>query len=418
MRLSYASRFRGICIVDGKRIRRPEHTVAIEARSALGNHLARSPNLEGMMIRILVWSLIAVIIATPDCSARDWLSLWKRYSAGFLDNQIRVIDHDASDRTTSEGQAYAMFFSLVANDRPRFDALLHWAETNLASGDLTTHLPAWSWGKGSSGKWAVLDSNSAADADVWMAYTLLEAGKAWGDAHYTSLGTSLARRIAAEEVVQIPVLGTMLLPGARGFQHGDVYRLNPSYLPLQLFTRLGNELPDGPWQQIAGQIPELIRSSSSHGFAADWVEFKSGAGFVHRSPGSYDAIRVYLWAGMLDRTTPAQGGLLEALSGMARYLKTNAVPPSEIKPDGTVVNAKSPVGFSAALLPYLSALNEKALESQQSSRVESEFNQSGGLYGNPAKYYDENLILFALGWKQRQFWFDSDGALKTAWKKD
>jgi endoglucanase len=114
--------------------------------------------------------------------------MWKNYAAGFMDNQVRVIDHDANDRTTSEGQAYAMFFALVANDGARFDGLLHWTEVNLASGDLASHLPAWSWGKAPNGKWGVLDVNSASDADVWMAYTLLEAGVAWKEAHYTWLG--------------------------------------------------------------------------------------------------------------------------------------------------------------------------------------------------------------------------------------
>ncbi len=157
-------------------------------------------------------NLFATMLIIANCSAQDWTPLWKSYAAAFMDNQVRVIDHDAGDRTTSEGQAYAMFFALVANDRSRFDGLLHWTETNLASGDLATHLPSWLWGRGPNDKWGVLDSNSASDADVWMAYTLLQAGKAWNEPHYTSLGTALAKRIAAEEVVQIPGFGTALLP--------------------------------------------------------------------------------------------------------------------------------------------------------------------------------------------------------------
>src|SRR5258707_8801314 len=179
-----------------------------------------------MMKRNVLLSLFLLIMPNTACVAQDWLALWKSYTTAFMDNQIRVIDHDAGDRTTSEGQAYAMFFALVANDRRRFDRLLHWTEANLASGDLSLHLPAWLWGKDPDGKWGVLDSNSASDADVWMAYTLEEAGKAWGDANYRSLGIALAKRIAAEEVIQIPGFGTALLPGAKGFHNGDVYRLN------------------------------------------------------------------------------------------------------------------------------------------------------------------------------------------------
>src|SRR6267154_5362880 len=147
-------------------------------------------------------SLLVMTLVSLNCAAQDWLSLWKSYSAAFMDNQIRVIDHDAGDRTTSEGQAYAMFFALVANDRPRFDGLLRWTEINLASGDLTSHLPAWSWGKGPNNKWGIIDSISASYVVVWIAYTLLQAGSAWKEPHYTWLGTAVAKRIATEETAQ------------------------------------------------------------------------------------------------------------------------------------------------------------------------------------------------------------------------
>jgi len=369
-----------------------------------------------MMKRNLLLSLFLMAVPKPPCIAQDWTALWKSYAAGFMDNQIRVIDHDSGDRTTSEGQAYAMFFALVANDRSRFDGLLHWTEINLASGDLTSHLPGWSWGKNPSNKWGVLDNNSASDADLWMAYVLLEAGKMWNEPHYTWLGTALAKQIAAEEVTQIPGFGSVLLPGAKGFHNGDSYRLNASYLPLQVLLGLAHELPDGPWQQIANKIPAVVSGSAPQGFASDWTEVKPGKGFVPSAPGSYDAIRVYLWAGLLDPATPEREAILNALPGMGRYLHNNAVPPAKVKPDGNVEDPKSPVGFSAALLPYLSALGEKNLEDEQMSRVKSDFNSKTGLYGNPAKYYDQNLVLFGLGGTLRQFWFDSQGNLKLAWK--
>jgi endo-1,4-beta-D-glucanase Y len=358
-----------------------------------------------------------IVTASISSAADDW-PLWKSYTARFMDNQVRVIDHDAGDRTTSEAQAYAMFFALVANDRSRFDGLLRWTEQNLASGDLATHLPAWLWAPKTGDQWGVVDTNSAADADVWMAYTLLEAGAAWNEPRYTRLGTAMAKRIAAEEVVQIPGVGVVLLPAPKGFQHRDSYRLNLSYVPLQLLIRLGNALPDGPWQQIAASVPTLVKDSAPHGFAMDWTEFKQGDTAMPSSIGSYEAIRVYLWAGMLDPDTPEREDLLKALSGMARCLRSTAIPPAKIKQDGTVEDPNGPVGFSAALLPYLSALGETALRDQQMDRVRSQFDSKTGLYGNPAKYYDQNLLLFALGSTERRFRFDSQGRLKTNWKHD
>src|SRR5436190_19047718 len=152
------------------------------------------------IMRLNTISMFAIMmLVSIRCSAQDWSSLWKSYCAAFMDNQIRVIDHDAGDRTTSEGQAYAMFFALVANDRARFDGLLRWTELNLAAGDLTAQLPAWQWGRDASDRWGVLDANAAADADVRMAYALLEAGRAWNEQHYRSIGRWLAQRLADED---------------------------------------------------------------------------------------------------------------------------------------------------------------------------------------------------------------------------
>jgi hypothetical protein len=80
--------------------------------------------------------------------------------------------------------------------------------------------------------------------------------------------------------------------------------------------------------------------------------------------------------GMVARpATPQRDAMLKALSRMARYLHSNPVPPSKAKPDGSVEDPKSSVGFSAALLPYLTALGEKNLEEEQMARMHSEFNQ-------------------------------------------
>ena len=85
------------------------------------------------------------------------------------------------------------------DDRARFDKLLAWTRANLAHGDLTQHLPAWSWGKAPDGQLACTRPNPASDADLWMTYDLLEAGRLWGSADsYTKIGTAMAERIAAD----------------------------------------------------------------------------------------------------------------------------------------------------------------------------------------------------------------------------
>ncbi|MCL7707978.1 glycosyl hydrolase family 8, partial [Enterobacter kobei] len=87
---------------------------------------------------------------------------------------------------------------------------------NLAEGDLKQHLPGWLWGKKDDEQWTLLDSNSASDSDLWIAWALLEAGRLWQQPQYTETGKALLARIVAEETVAVPGLGTMLLPGKVG----------------------------------------------------------------------------------------------------------------------------------------------------------------------------------------------------------
>lgn len=349
--------------------------------------------------------------------------LWEGYASFAIDDQGRVVDRQGGGRTTSEGQSYGLFFALVANDRVRFDRLLHWTSTNLADGDLGTHLPSWLWGRDESGEWKTLDPHSASDADLWIAYTLCEAGRLWREPRYGMLSKRMMAGIAAGEVVELAGFGTMLLPGETGFHPApDLWLLNPSYLPLPLLTRLAAIDPPGPWSRIAANVPLLLEKSRRNGFAMDWVSYREGGGFQPASlpgssaapGGSYDAIRVYLWAGLTNPETRGQRQTLEAVPGMANYLASHVTPPEHVTAAGTVAEGSAPVGFSGALLPYLQALGAISARTAQAARVSDQLDVVTHLYGRPPTYYDENLILFGLGGGQT-FSFGRNGELQVKW---
>jgi endoglucanase len=322
-----------------------------------------------------------------------------------------------------------MFFALVANDRPRFDKILHWTEDNLAGGDLTLRLPAWRWGHSPEGSWKVLDQNPASDADLWMAYALLEAGRLWHDPRYQRIGEAMANQIARQEVIFIPSLGATLLSGPQGF-HPDpgTWLLNPSYMPPQLLTYFATTMPQGPWAAVLASLSPILSQGSGGGFAMDWV---SAGGNLSPSPspaqyaigdpaahsiGSYDAIRVYLWLGIADQDTPGVHELLANLPGMADYMKNHPIPPQQVDEAGSVLDANSPVGFSAAVGPYLNALGMSLEEKSQADRLNSLKDSTTGLYGREAAYYDQNLALFSRGWAEQRFRFGRDGRLKVRWR--
>ncbi len=383
--------------------------------------------------RFLLIAALSMFSIAGGCKEGPW-QLWNSYAGHFIDSGSgRVFDPGGDQSTTSEGQAYALFFALVDNDRPTFNRVLSWTEDNLAGGDLAAHLPAWHWGKTADGKWQILDPSSASDADTWMAYTLLEAGRLWRSTADTALGRSMLALIARNEVVNLPGFGPMLLPGSAGFQQGNHWILNPSYLPLFLFERLASFDPSGPWPQIAAGIPRLLAQGSPHGFAMDWIQYVPGDGFYPapkpaaaglQTPagpapvGSYDAIRVYLWAGMIDPADPARTPILDAVPAMSGYLANHDAPPEKVSDRGIAEAQDGPIGFSAAVLPYLRGYPDftRAFV-RQLIRLNAQKNATSGLYGQPVAYYDQNLALFATGFLEARFRFGPRGELNVGWKR-
>jgi endoglucanase len=377
----------------------------------------------------LLFVLILPLCPTGGCKEGAW-TLWNAYQARFIDSQGRVIDHTGGDRTTSEGQAYAMFFALVDNDRPAFDRIFSWTQANLAGNDLSTHLPSWLWGRAPDGQWKTIDPNPASDADVWMAYDLIEAGRLWNAPSYTSTGRALMSLISQREVANLNGFGPMLLPGPSGFQHNQITTLNPSYMPLFIFQRFAAVDPAGPWQQIALNIPRMLAGSARNGYAMDWITYIPGDGFYPAPPmstgnadsnvpgGSYDAIRVYLWAGMLDGTGSIRAQVLSAIPGMSTYLADHDAPPEKVSDQGIPLAQDGPVGFSAAVLPYLRAFPDSSrVSARQTVRIGRMRDAATGLYGKDLAYYDQNLALFATGFIDARFRFGSGGELNVEWKR-
>ena len=377
----------------------------------------------------LLFVLILPLCPTGGCKEGAW-TLWNAYQARFIDSQGRVIDHTGGDRTTSEGQAYAMFFALVDNDRPAFDRIFSWTQANLAGNDLSTHLPSWLWGRAPDGQWKTIDPNPASDADVWMAYDLIEAGRLWNAPSYTSTGRALMSLISQREVANLNGFGPMLLPGPSGFQHNQITTLNPSYMPLFIFQRFAAVDPAGPWQQIALNIPRMLAGSARNGYAMDWITYIPGDGFYPAPPmstgnadsnvpgGSYDSIRVYLWAGMLDGTGSIRAQVLSAIPGMSTYLADHDAPPEKVSDQGIPLAQDGPVGFSAAVLPYLRAFPDSSrVSARQTVRIGRMRDAATGLYGKDLAYYDQNLALFATGFIDARFRFGSGGELNVEWKR-
>nr|WP_244850287.1 cellulose synthase complex periplasmic endoglucanase BcsZ [Caballeronia sp. SL2Y3] len=336
----------------------------------------------------------------------------------------RVIDRSTeTQQTTSEGQSYAMFFALVANDRATFDRVLNWTRTNLSANQFdaaSLRLPAWQWGKRQDGSFGVIDSNSASDSDVWIAYDLFQAGRLWKEPAYTKLAYALATQIVKQEVADLPGLGPMLLPGPQGFRTGQLTRLNPGYLPLPVLRGLAQDMPDGPWTKLAQNAAKMIRITSPRGYAPDWAAYQaSGNGQFVVDPkngdvGSYDAIRVYLWAGMASPGDPLARPWLDALGGMRASVAQTGFPPEKVSTMSGAASGEGPLSYWAALAPYFKALNDERGLGLARARLEAL--AAPPVAGREPVYYDRVLGLFGGGFIDGRYHFDDLGRLVPMWR--
>ena len=360
----------------------------------------------------------AKVAAAPANLAQDSWPAWRAFRTQFMSEDGRIIDTgSARSQTFSEGQAYALFFALVANDRGAFETLLRWTEDNLCGGDLTARLPAWLWGRRDDNTWGVIDSNAASDADLWIAYALGEAGRLWNERRYAALSNLISARVLREGTADLPGLGLSLLPGPMGFVPAPGrWKLNPSYLPMQLMRWLARHGDGSAWQQIAESSIKIILGASPKGFAPDWILFDATQGFLpdlageEKGQGAYNAIRVYLWAGTLDPDSPDRKVLLKALAPMARHVRDTGQPPESIDILTGQATRPGPSGFSAAMLPFLQAQGDRPTLQRQLDRLEAKPLR-------PDAYYEQVLSLFALGWRDGFYKFAPDGHLQPRWKR-
>lgn len=355
-------------------------------------------------------ALVPLLAAGEQVADCDGWASWRVFKEKFIQTDGRVIDFSANDHSTSEGQAYALFFALVANDRPSFSRLLEWTQANLAGGDLSGRLMAWKWGQRSDGSWGVMDSNAASDADLWLSYVLFQAARRWQEPSLRALAELVLERIGRELVISVAGLGPVLLPGPMGFSlKSGGWKLNPSYLPLQVLRGVATEVSGGPWHALARTTVTMIESATPRFLVPDWVvvrpngaielDLQAGLG------GSYDAIRTYLWAAMLSNQDPDRQRLLSRMKGMATLLENQLIPPVKIDALSGRFEGSAPLGFSAALLPYLEAVGAEPAARRQRLRIVA-------MGGMPMVYYEQVLGLFGLGWMDRRFRFAADGRLE------
>ena len=238
---------------------------------------------------------------SPEKQLNAW---WESYKKIFILRSGCVQRPENDYDTVSEGQAYAMLFSVFMNDKKTFDRIYSWTEEHLSrnkrNGD---HLLAWRWKNGNVEDWM-----PASDADCDYAFALLLASYKWREKAYSEKAVWVINDIMKFETVRENDNRLFLLPGMWGNEESEFLIQNPSYYrpaPFRFFYEITQDsrwldlIENGYW--VICQSANRLGNINGCGLPPDWCIVDSNGNVLTAEGRSnnygWEAIRVPIQVG-------------------------------------------------------------------------------------------------------------------------
>jgi endoglucanase len=240
-----------------------------------------------ILLRFLLSSIALILSHSPSAfGSEDWTQFKKTY----IENG-RVIDIGQNNISHTEGQGMALLLALQNNDPATFTQVWNWTQSRLQVRD--DKLFAWSW----SPENGVNDMNNASDGDLLIAWALSRAYTRWNKPSYLFAAIQVSQSIRAK-LLRKTIKGTVLLPGAMGFENPEGLKLNLSYWIFPAITDLSILDPAPEWEElrIAGlQLIEEARFGKWQ-LPPDWLNLQNGGITpADNDQFGYDAVRIPLY---------------------------------------------------------------------------------------------------------------------------
>ncbi|MEA5596661.1 glycosyl hydrolase family 8 [Rivularia sp. UHCC 0363] len=354
--------------------------------------------------------LAALPASTPN---RELLvESWDSYRRRFIQRDGRVIDYEASDRSTSEGQAYGMLRAVLIDDPTTFALTLNWGENNLQrleNGKQLDSLWAWKWGRKADGSWGSIDNNFASDGDIDAITALILASRRWNRPEYLKIAKTKLQDLWKYSTVVGFEGKRYLLPGPQAaFVKDSSIFLNPSYFAPYAFRLFAQVDPERDWLSLVDssyQVLEDSRKISAVNLPSDWVVMDAKTGKYKPVPNdsklssvySFDAFRVW-WRIALDASwfdSSQARSYLETSTGYLRKLwREQSSIPAQIDLEGkALVNYEATSQY--AMLYAASKLIEPELaEELLNKKLLPQYQQE--LWDDNRAYYTQNLVWLGL----------------------
>jgi endoglucanase len=339
---------------------------------------------------------------------------WVIYRRQFIQEDGRVIDYQDSDRSVSEGQAYAMLRSVFIDDPTTFALTLDWAEKNLrrlsATSVPTDQLWAWKWGKNKAGKWGPIDENFASDADIDAITALILASRRWNRPEYLDVARTKLRDLWKFSTVAGPGGKRYLLPGpVEAFMPSpSTLYLNPSYLAPYAFRLFAQVDPDHDWLSLVDTSYQVLEKSSqvsTVGLPSDWIALDTKTGKFQPLPQSnklqsvysFDAYRVWwrvAWDAAWFQSPEAERYLRTATKHLQSLWNTSSRIPAGINLQGKPTVNYEATSQYAMLYTALSLIDPATAQQILDKKLLPRYKQ--GIWDDESAYYTQNLAWIGL----------------------
>ena len=351
------------------------------------------------MIRLGMGLLAALVVSDAQGapSVRKQLDrTWESYKTRFIQADGRVMDPKSDNATTSEGQSYALARAAWMDDRPTFERVWTWTRDNLQAGNPTA-LPAWRWGRRADGSWGVMDPQPAADADQWIAWSLLLAAQRWEEPTWRAQARGLLERIWADEVATIGGR-SLLLPGPWA-READPIRLNPSYFMFFAWRDFARLDPTHPWLTLVDTAYDLLESTPGR-LPSDWMYVGANGQIQDAAEDarifSFDAFRTF-WNVAADHRWNAEPRARDLLVAWTRILDAwrmeGRIPARLSTSGGSLADFEYP-GMLGAILPGWHAVDKHHATVIYRDHLAPLWTGTG--WGDPDDYYAQNQVWFGL----------------------